>query len=313
MTFLSRWTVIISLVISWTGSCFCLVHAAEDAIIAVVNDELITLNDLKNYAHATYASLITEGMSESHMQAVMKDLEENGIHKLIEDKLILSSANNIGLEVREELVDKRIAELEKKYGSEQNLVNALIKTGATLTDLRNKLREEMKLQFIVDHEIKSKIYVNPQEVTDYYEKNKEDFGRKRRVNLESIYIAYKGDEPAALAKAKNALTQIQEGKDFKEIAAQYSDSPSVGLIEEGHLLPSIEDAVFNLNIDEVSPLIETERGVYIFKLVGKAPAEIPDLADLKETIHDLLFKEKFRTRFIEWVDKLKKEAYIEIK
>ncbi|MCK5180583.1 MAG: SurA N-terminal domain-containing protein, partial [Candidatus Omnitrophica bacterium] len=123
--------------------------AVEDAIIAVVNDELITLKDLKDYAQSTYASLVAQGMSESQIQSIMRDLEENGINKIIEDRLILSSANETGLEVREELVDERIDALKEKYGSEKNLVNALVMTGATLTDLRNKVRDEMKIKFIV--------------------------------------------------------------------------------------------------------------------------------------------------------------------
>ena len=313
MTILSRWTTTICLVITFTFGCFSLSLAVEDAIIAVVNDELITLKDLRDYAQSTYAGLVAEGISESQIQSIMSDLEENGINKLIEDKLILSNANKISLEVHEELVDERIAELKERYGSEQNLVTALVKTGATLTDLRNKLRNEMKITFIIDHEVKSKIYINPQEVTDYYEKNKDAFSRKAQVNLESIFIAYTDDKSAASAKANDALTQIQEGVDFKKVSEAFSEAPSVGVVERGQLLPLIEETVFNLEIDEVSSLVETESAIYIFKLIEKIPAEIPSLEDIKETINSILYREKFKNHFISWIAKLKREAYIEIK
>lgn len=288
-------------------------HAVEDAIIAVVNDELITLRDLKDYAHSTYARLVTEGFSEAEIEPIMKDLEEDGINKLIEDRLILSKANELKLEVREDLVDERIQELEERYGSEQNLIDALIMTGATLTDLKNKIRDEMKIKYVVDHEVRSKIYVNPQEVTEYYKKHKDLFGRKERVNLESIFIPFNNDKAAAQAKAKEALTQITEGKDFKEVSKEYSKAPSVGIVERGQLLPLVEDTVFNLEINEVSSPIETDNGIYIFKLIGKTPAEIPNLEDVKEQVHDILFREKFKKRFLGWLEKLKSKAYIEIK
>ena len=313
MTFLARWATTTCLVTAFTFGCPSLSLAVEDAIIAVVNDELITLKDLKDYAQSTYAGLVAEGMSESQIQDVMADMEENGINKLIEDRLILSNANKISLEVREELVDERIAGLKERYGSEQNFVNALVKTGATLTDLRNKIRDEMKIQFIVDREVKSKIYINPQEVTDYYENNKDPIGKKERVDLQTIFIAYTDDQSAASLKANDALAQIQEGEDFKEISEKFSEAPSVGIVEQGQLLPLIEKTIFNLEMDEVSSLVETESGVYIFKLIGKTPAKIPNLEDVKETVHSLLYKEKFKDRFISWLEELKSKAYIEIK
>jgi peptidyl-prolyl cis-trans isomerase SurA len=182
--------------------------AVEDAIIAVVNDELITLKDLKDYVRSTYVSLVAEGMDDTQLQAVMSDMEVNGINKLIEDKLILSKANKVGLVVREEIVDERVESIKRKYGSEQQLIGALIKNGATLTDLRNKIRDQMKIKYVIDHEVKSKVYVNPQEVTDFYEQNKGQFNMKDRVNLESVFIAYDDDKGAALVKANTVSVTL---------------------------------------------------------------------------------------------------------
>ena len=287
--------------------------AVEDAIIAVVNDELITLKDLKDYAQSKYISLIAEGLSDAQVEQVMKDMEVSGINRLIEDKLVLSKANIIGIDVREGAIDERVEELKKKYGSEQSLINALVKSGATITDLRNKIRDQMKTQFVVDHEVRSRIYVNPQEVTKYYEDNKGRFAKKERINLASIFISYDTGKKAALAEAviafKNVVTEI----DFDDLIEIYSDSPSVGTIERGQLLPVIEEAIFNLNVNEISHLIEVDNGIYIFKLIGKTPSQIPELEEIKEEISNQLFKEKFRSELLHWTEDLKKDAYIEIK
>lgn len=288
-------------------------HAIEDAIIAVVNDELITLKDLKDYIQSTYVSLVAEGYSDAQIQATMRDMEMNGTQKLIEDKLILSQANLVGIKVREAIVDERIKEMEARYGSSQNLVDALIQSGATVTDLRNKIRDQMKIKFIIDHEVRSKIYVNPQEVTDYYEQNKSQFKNKERINLQSIFIAYGNDKKAALAESVEVFKQAHSNKNFKELIDAHSDTPSVGIIARGQLLPEVEKAVFDLRLDEISPLVEVDNGIYIFKLIGKIDAKISGLDEVKETIKDQLFKEKFRIQFLAWLDELKKDAYIEIK
>lgn len=287
--------------------------AFDDAIIAVVNDELITLKDLQDYVHSTYVSLVAEGMKDDELNSIMKEMEANGITKLIEDKLILSKANKIGLEVREELIEERINAMKTKYGSASKLIEALIKNGATMTDLRNKIKDQLKIKYVVDHEVKSKVYVNPQEVTEYFEKNKTQFNRQDRVNLKSIFIAADNDRAAALAKAQQALKLMEEGKNFDEVAREYSQAPSVGHVTRGQFLPVIEKIVFNLNIDEVSAPIEVESGVYIFKLIGQSSAKDAKLEDVKDSIYNLLYKEKFKDRLTTWLKKLKKDAYIEIK
>lgn len=313
MKVLRRWRTIAWLALALIAGRPSLSSAVEDAIIAVVNDELITLKDLKDYVRSTYVSLVAEGMDDAQLQVVMDDMEVNGIDKLIEDKLILSKANAVGLEVREGLVDERVETIKRKYGSEQQLVDALVRNGSTLTDLRNKIRDQLKIKYVIDHEVKSKIYVNPQEVTDFYEKNKDRFNSQDRVNLESVFIPYGSDKDAAQAKAKEALKRIESGEDFRDIVREYSQAPSVGTVERGQLLPGVEKIVFRLKVDEVSPPVEVDSGIYIFKLTGRSPATVSGLEDVKETIYDLLFKEKFKNRFMRWTEKLKNEAYIEIK
>ena len=313
MRLLNRWIITISFAVILTTSWPHYSLAIEDAIIAVVNDELVTLKDLKEYIHSTYVSLVAEGLTDAQIQEYMKDMEINGINKLIEDKLILSKANHIGIEVREALIDERIENMKLKYGSEQKLVNALIKNGATLTDLRNKILDQLKIKFIIEHEVKSKIYVNPQEVTNFFEKNKDQFHEEARRNLASIFIAYHGDKISALAQAGELSKDMAIGKDFNSLIEKYSDAPSVGIVKRGQLLPKVEEAVFNLDLDETSHLVAVDSGIFVFKLIGLTPAKVSDLADVKASIYDLIYQEKIKKQLLIWIQDLKKDAYIEIK
>ena len=98
----------------------------------------------------------------------MRELETNGIAKLIEDKLILSKANQLSLVVRDKIVDDHLKDIKAKYPSEQVFLNSLVANGATITDLRNKLQDQMKIKYVIENQVRSKIFVNPQEVTQYY-------------------------------------------------------------------------------------------------------------------------------------------------
>jgi len=288
--------------------------ALEDAIIAVVNDELITLKDLRDYVRSTYVGLVAEGMDDKQLKAIMADLEVNGINKLIEDKLILSKANEIGIIVRDHLIDERIAQIRKKYRSEMVFMDSLVQNGATLTDLRDKILDQLKIQFVIDHEIKSKIFVNPQEVTEFYENNKDNFQKPDRVNLDSIYIALNGSMEEARKQSQEVVSLLAEGKSFKEVASQYSNTPAIGIVERGQTLPIIEETVFNLAEEEVSQAVEIEgTGIYIFKLIQRIPAEHASLEEVKDDISQILQKEKFKEKILAWLEQLKEDAYVEIK
>ncbi|MFA5260866.1 MAG: SurA N-terminal domain-containing protein, partial [Candidatus Omnitrophota bacterium] len=172
---------------------FATAHAVEDAIIAVVNDDIITLKNLKDYIHSLFTQLKMEGRRDNEIQRIMQELEQDGISRLIEDKLILTEANRIGLEVRPEIVDQRLAEIKQAYKSEQDFLKALLSEGATISELKTKLNDQFKIKFLVEREVKSKVVVNPQEVTDYYKENFEAFQQPAKVELLSIYIPKKGD------------------------------------------------------------------------------------------------------------------------
>ncbi len=301
--------IVIGIVCCFISSVF----AVDDAIVAVVNDEVITLNDLRDYVHSVYVGLLAEHASKDKIEKVMQSLKTKALDNLIKDKLILSEANRLGIKVRPELVDKRLEQVKAKYGSEQEFMDALIRNGATISDLRKKIIEQYKIQFVIDREVRSKIYISPKEVTDYYEKHKDEFRRKERVNLQSIFISFGNDKKAARAKAEEALRELKAGADFLDVVEKYSDAPSVGIVEKGQLLPEVEDIVFNLKENKISPIIEVKTGFFIFNLKGRIPARVASLREVKDNISSILYKQKFKKRLDEWIDRLKKNAYIDIK
>jgi parvulin-like peptidyl-prolyl isomerase len=288
-------------------------YALDDAIIAVVNDELITLKDLRDYIHSTYVSLVAQGVSDEEIRSMMQELQNDGLNKLIEDKLILSKANQLGLTVKDKLIDQRMDEIKSKYPSDEKFMEALISNGSTLTDLRKKVMDQYKIQYVVEHEVRSKIFVNPQEVTEYYNKHIEEYKKKESIDLESIFIPFGNDKTEAYKKAYEAQNLLKEGGNFDEISKKYSSTPSLGKVERGQLLKKIEDIVFDMEIGQVSDTVEVDNGIYIFKIVDQFPAEIYSLEEVKDEIYDALMKSKFKNEVGAWIARLKKNAYIEIK
>ena len=163
-------------------------------------------------------------------------------------------------------------------------------------------------------EVKDKIFINPQDVTDYYNKHAQEFNRKPMVNLQSIFVSFdKYSKPEAQSRADEARSRMLAGEDFNKILQKYSDGSSVGEVEQGQMVDAVENVVFNLKLDEVSDPVEVENGIYIFKAIGISPGKQQVLAEVKDQIYSKLLDDQFQVKFKEWVDKLRGKAYVEIK
>jgi parvulin-like peptidyl-prolyl isomerase len=287
---------------------------SADAIIAIVNDDVITLKDLRQYVVGVAGQLRVENKSPEEIRQIMGDYEQKGLDKLIEDKLILAAANDKGIEVRGDIIDKRMKEIRDRYPGEDDLLKALNSQGMTVSDLKQKLTDQLKVKYDVDMEVKDKIFINPQDVTDYYNKHREEFNRKPMVNLQSIFVSFdKYSKPEARSRADEARSRMLAGEDFNKILQKYSDGSSVGEVEQGQMVDAVENVVFNLKLDEVSDPVEVENGIYIFKAIGISPGKQQVLAEVKDQIYSKLLDDQFQVKFKEWVDKLRGKAYVEIK
>jgi len=286
--------------------------AMEDTIIAIVNKEVITLKDLREYLAAKHMQLKSEGKSPTEIVAAMQEDTTKGLNRLIEEKLLVNESDKKELAIREIIVDQKLAEVKKEYPSEAVFIEVLSRDGLTITDLKSKIRDQLKAQSIIDYEVRSKIFVNPQEVTEFYEKNLQLFQKPESVNLDSIFIKNETDARQVQERINKVMALLKE-KDFKEVAQEYSASPSVGTIFKGQFKPSIEEVVFKLGVGEISQPVTTEEGNYVFKVIAKLPEEIYPIEEVKENIHHRLFQQKFRKRLEDWLEKIKKDAYIDIK
>jgi len=289
------------------------VFAVEDAIIAVVNDGVITYKDLMDYVKSIVTRMHLEGRSRNEIESRIEALEKSGLEKLIETRLIITEADTLGMEIDKRAVDTRIDEIKERYDSEDQFLEAIIAQGASVSDMRAKIEDEFKVKYLVDMEVREKIFINPQEVTDYYNENMDAFVKEETARLESIYVPAGENKEEGLALAQEALNKIKEGTAFVDAASEYSQAPSIGTIEKGQMLSEIEDVVFSLKAGEMSDVIEVEGGFFIIQLMERTASRQRALEEVKEQIETQLFEQKYQEDLKKWLNKLQDKAFIEIK
>ena len=84
------------------------------------------LKDLREYIAGIASQLRVENKSPDEVRQIMAEYEQKGLEKLIEDKLILAAAIDKGIEVRDDVVDKRLEEIKGRYTREDDFIKALI-------------------------------------------------------------------------------------------------------------------------------------------------------------------------------------------
>ncbi len=285
----------------------------NDAIIAVVNSEVITLKDLKDYMSGLYRQLKVENKDPKEIQETMAAYEEKGVNQLIEDKLILAAADEKGLEIRPDAVEKQLKSIKDRYPSEDQFLDSLNAQGVTVTDLKNKIIHQMKAKYMVNMEVRDKIFVNPEDVTRYYNEHSDEFERKAKYNLDSIYISFDKGKDEAIKRIGEARGKLVAGEDFQKVAQEYSQAPSVGTLEQGQMVPAIDKEVFSLKLNDISQPVTVEGGVYVFKVTGVSLGGKESLEQVKDRIYVKLYEQQMQEKFKAWIDKLRKKVYVEIR
>ena len=123
----------------------------------------------------------------------------------------------------------------------------------------------------------------------------------------------------AKRKIEQLRKRISKGEDFAAIAKENSEDTSaqagglVGWVERGSMIPVIDDVIFNLKLNEISDIIETEVGYHLFRVEEKQEGKKLSLEQSREKIYGNLFRQKAEERFNEWMMELKKSSYISIR
>jgi len=283
-------------------SSFC---QAEDKIIAIVNKDIITQKDLNDFINFMRLQLMAEYKAEqleNKIQSIKSDLLE----RLIEDRLILQEAKKEDIKVDENRVKARINELKERYPSDTEFQESLKQQGLVQADLELKTREQLLMYSIVDTKIRSKIVVNPKEVTDFYEKHAQEFNVPQERAFELVSIS---DEKLA----QEIYNQLKTGESLNNLGQKYSlNVNNLNCHQDGELKKEIEDAVFSLEQGETSQPLKIEDRFYIFKLNNIIPSKQKSLTEVQDQIQALLFNEKMEERLTLWLDELKKKSYIKI-
>ncbi|MFH1782435.1 MAG: peptidylprolyl isomerase [Candidatus Omnitrophota bacterium] len=289
-------------------------------IVAIVNEEVITQQDIDQLLGVLYAQYVHTYQGEELLEK-MEEIKKDILNQMIEDRLILSRAKELGVTVTEEEMEERLSEIKNGFPTEEFFYNTLETQGITISDLKSRYRDQILMKKIVNYEIKSKVSVLPSEINDFYTKNKPQFKQDIKYRVRHILIKAEDEVGFELAKVemREIYNKVVAGNHFDSLARTYSQGPNkeqggdMGYIGKGEMLEELEDVIFSLKKGEISEPIRSKIGYHIFKVEDIKKAGYLPLEEVQNDIKQLLFQEKLAKSVKEWLGELRKKAYISIK
>ena len=278
---------------------------AQDKVIAVVNNEIITQKDLAdflNFIRLQYARQLQGKALEEKVNSMKKEL----LQRLIEDRLILQQAKLDKVIYESSRVKAKIDEIKSRYASESDFELDLAKQGLVRADLENKIGEQMLMYNFVEQKVRSKVMIRPEEITSFYARNKRQFLKPEERILTLIILQDK-------EIAKTVSYQLRLGTKLEDLAGKYSFTTDKFSASAGQeLRPEIEDTVFKLGISEISNPVKIDTQYFIFKLDNIIGSQQLSLVQAQDKIQAYLFEKKVQEELAKWLDELKKQSYIKI-
>ena len=302
------------------------VHGATvDRIVAVVNNEPIMQSEVEDMLAPIYMNMKEEFKGDELMNR-FEQARLRILNQLIEDQLIFQEAEKLGVKVEEHEIDEMMLDFKKQFKSDEEMNEALKFRGLTLNRLRKSYSKQIAIKKMHGYEVRSKIMVSPQEIQAYYDAHKEGFSEKGQWLLSSITIRKKDEAIQKGTKSEDErkkiewiLNELKSGKDFSDMAKQYSqdihakEGGELGAVKMSELAPEVEEVIGKLEPGQLTGIVETESSFHIFRLDGKVPTKYKELNEVRDDILNLLYRKEAEEKYKTWIEELKQKAFISIK
>ena len=248
-----------------------------DRIVAVVNDEVVTANELRARARVAEVQL-----RRQKIQPPSDDvLERQVLERMIVDRAQLQLARETGVRVDDATVNATLGRIAESNGlSVQTLRQRLEADGVSFNQFRDDIRQDIILNRLREREVDSRVQISDSELENFIAAQSGVAADSEEINVAQILLRVPENSAndrieSTRQRADELIAQLKGGADFARVAASFSNAPEA--LQGGELgwrnadrLPTLFiDAIKGLKPGDVTPVIRSPNGFHILKVLGR--------------------------------------------
>ncbi|MFC2156597.1 SurA N-terminal domain-containing protein [Acidobacteriota bacterium] len=291
-----------------------------EAIVAIVNNDVITVSEFKAQYDALYATMRAQTGGGEEFAKQWLDFKKTILENMITEKLLLQEGQKLGYNMEErfrEYVD-RLKE-QNNITTDADFLRAIQGQGMTYEQFKKRIQENLLRETAISNEIRQSVVLDDAELVDYYKKHPEDFIDPAEYKIRAIYVSAEDKNADELeAKKKEIDRKLAAGEDMAAVAGELSEGPEketsgdLGTMVSGEMAKELEDTVSTLQNGEMAPWLEFRGGWFRLKLEEKKESTLKVFEEARGQIEEKMYGELQQEKLQEYLKKLKDQSYIKI-
>ncbi len=282
--------------------------AVVEKVVAVVNNRIITLSELNQE--------LKEVVVNPEVEVNVREVLDAMIDRILLDQQAAARKISISDEEVRAIVKNQQEALNL---DEEAIAEELKKQNMTEDLFYRQWKYQILSRRLLDLVTQGSIAVTDEEIEKYHREHYEEgstYGKQTKI----AHILINKEAENALSKAEEVLELAKSGEPFAELARKYSMDESsarsgglLGHFVKGDLVPEIENAVEQTEVNGIAGPVESSRGYHIVKVLERTEEGESSVSRYRDRIKHQLYMEKVERFITSWLEDIKKNSYIEIK
>jgi peptidyl-prolyl cis-trans isomerase SurA len=295
-----------------------------DRIVAVVNNEIITLYDL-NRAFAPYVNKIKnlKYPPEKERQTLFQ-VRKDVLGQLIDGMLANQQVRRDKITVSQNEINSAIERFkESRQLTDEQMRQGLESQGMTMEEYRKEIEDQILRSKLVNREVKSKIVITKEDIKAYYESHREKYAEEKKYYLWNMYIKVSPSSSSIeRSNARNQMaaiiTKLKQGRPFETMVDEIKKSSlavqgtDLGLYSLKDLSEQLRRVVEKMDAGDFSDVLETDFGYQIIYVQKIEDAQAKPFEEVESEIEEILYKELVDNKYQEWLELLRARSHIRI-
>lgn len=261
-----------------------------------------------NTGDKTIVSVNGEKISKSALDNRLEgQAGKTTLQQMVDTAIVLQYGKQQGINPTDAQIQDQVNQLEQRFPPGQ-FDTILKQQGLTMDDVKTIER----VQLIIKQAVDKQINVSDAQIADFFNKNRAMYNTPAQVRARHILVKTK-------AEADSIEAQLKSGADFATLAKKNSIDPGskdqggeLGWFSATQMVKPFSDAAFSLNVNQISPPVNTPFGWHIIQVEEKRPAHQATLAEAAPKIRESLVQQQEASQGAPFIEELRNKASIQV-